>query len=77
MFLIGDGAELGTRVLVTACGGDKTAEEVTGTAVGVGSYAAIGAVAGGPVGAAVGVGVYGASRVIGFAIDGVIGLFKK
>jgi hypothetical protein len=49
---------------------------VAGTLVGVGSYAAVGAIAG-PVGAAAGVGVYVAGRAIGFAIDGIIGFFKN
>jgi hypothetical protein len=77
MFLIGDGAEFGTRYVVSAFGGDKDTEEVIGSSVGLGSYAAIGAVAGGPVGAAVGVGVYGASRLVGAAIDGVFSLFRS
>ena len=50
---------------------------MTGTVVGLGSYVTIGAVLGGPVGAGVGAGVYAGTRVVGFAIDGIIGLFKK
>lgn len=74
--MAGDAAELCTRMIVTANGGDKTDEEVAGTAVGIGSYAGIGALAGGPVGAAAGAGVYVASRAIGCVIGGVISLFK-
>ena len=77
VFLIGDGAELVTRVGVTAAGGGKVAEEVAGTAVGLGSYLAIGGVLGGPVGVAVGGGVYAGTRVIGLAVDGIVSLFKK
>ena len=58
-------------------GGGKVAEEVTGSVVGLGSYVAIGAVLGGPVGAGVGAGVYGGTRLVGLAVDGIIGLFKK
>ena len=63
-------------MIVTANGGNKMDEEVVGTTVGIGSYATIGALAGGPVGVVAGAGVYVAGRAIGCVIGGVISLFK-
>jgi hypothetical protein len=69
IFIVGDAAELGTRLLIK----DPGSSEVIGTSVGAVSYIGIGLATGGPVGGAIGGGLYIGGRIIG----GVIGMIWK
>jgi hypothetical protein len=71
IFIAGDGLEYGARYLVSANGGSRLAEDLTGMAVGYTSYVVIGTVVGGPVGGTIGAGMYFGGKAIGTVIDGV------
>ena len=66
--LAADGAQLIAEKAASAVGQDKHEAKRTGQAVGAGTSASIGALAGGPVGAAVAVGMWAVGEAVGKAL---------